>query len=108
MKLVSLISLISLLLLIAGVITGIICIIGILNGSYLEMKYIWNNMEIGQAFYDQLIAAGTNGTYAYSDITDTGNKVFKICAWCFSLGIAGVIIPPIVSIIKKHGKKLSA
>lgn len=88
--------------LIAGIALGIILIINLMNGTYLETVYPYSYIPSDPELYPFYQPPALNETYHYTTITDTGELIFKICAACFSIGILLVIIPAAVQFYKKY------
>lgn len=101
MKLVTMISLIPMILLIAGTVVGIIIIINLINGNYIETKYLWNGMSITPDFYSDLVLHNETGVYAYNTVSGTGENMLKLCGACYLIGVGCIIYRSIRNYLEK-------
>lgn len=101
MKKTAVITALSFILLSSGIIFGIILIINLLNGNYLEEYYPYPYLISDPELYPLSAPPVLDSTYHYTRVTETGQTILKLCAISFISGITAIILPAIIPYIKK-------
>lgn len=99
---ISLLSLISMISMLSGVILGIVLIVNIFNGNFLDTVYPYSWFSPDPSLYPDGIP-DLNSSYYYTQLSSTGELIFRLCGLSFGVGVACIVIPIIIDLIK-HGK----
>lgn len=101
MKITTILTILSFILLTAGIVLGIILIINLMNGNFIETYYPYSFQILVPEFYASSAQPDYYSTYHLTRITKTGETLFTYCAASFISGILAVILPLIIPHIRK-------